>query len=260
MTREDWKRTFTHLGWIAAFFTLVAIVISAVERKQTLPVSELTIAIDPLPGGHFLITEKDVLTIINRGFGFRLEELQLGAVDVRRLERVLEEDPFIINADVFIDNKNRINTRIQQRLPALRVIDNNGLNYYLDAEGLRMPLSPNFTARVLAATGNIPPHTLDFLTMERPNKLRDLFQLAKIIREDPFYQAQFEQVHVNNRGEFVLAPKVGDHIIILGTIDQAERKLRNLKIFYHEGLPYEGWRKYETIDLRFDGQVVAKKR
>jgi cell division protein FtsQ len=35
--------------------------------------------------------------------------------------------------------------------------------------------------------------------------------------------------------------------------------LNRLKIFYKEGMPYEGWRKYETINLKYSGQVVCKR-
>jgi cell division protein FtsQ len=67
-----------------------------------------------------------------------------------------------------------------------------------------------------------------------------------------------EQIYVNNKGEFVLAPMLGDHIILFGYYKDAEEKLRKLKIFYKEVLPYEGWRKYDTIDLRFRGQVIGR--
>ena len=60
----------------------------------------------------------------------------------------------------------------------------------------------------------------------------------------------------------ILAPKVGYQIILLGRYDpeRIERKLKRLKTFYREGLPYKGWREYRSFDLRYEDQVVAKKR
>jgi cell division protein FtsQ len=82
------------------------------------------------------------------------------------------------------------------------------------------------------------------------------------LRTDDFLGALVEQVYLNNKGEMVLAPKVGDQIILLGRYDpkRVDRQLRRLKDFYREGLPYRGWRAYRSFDLRYEDQVVAKKR
>jgi len=139
----------------------------------------------------------------------------------------------------------------------LRIIDDNGLDYYLDSEGMKLPLSKHFTARVLVATGNIPPHSPDFLQRKK-HLLKDLFQLAKLILADEFLKSLLEQIYVN-QGEFVLIPKVGDQKILLGKFENVEDKLERLNIFYQKGIPYEGWQKYKTINLKFKNQVVCGK-
>ncbi|MEL6274057.1 MAG: cell division protein FtsQ, partial [Bacteroidota bacterium] len=70
-----------------------------------------------------------------------------------------------------------------------------------------------------------------------------------------------EQVYVNNKGELVLAPKMGDQVIYLGTYDEVKtpERLARLKVFYAKGLPYEGWRKYKSFDLRYADQVVCQR-
>ena len=58
-----------------------------------------------------------------------------------------------------------------------------------------------------------------------------------------------------------LIPKLGDQIIDFGYPDEnIQDKFKRLSVFYQDGLPYEGWNKYKSISLAFDGQVVAKKR
>jgi cell division protein FtsQ len=90
------------------------------------------------------------------------------------------------------------------------------------------------------------------------NVIKDLFALSNDLRNDEFLHAQIEQVYVSSNKEFVLVPMVGDQKIIFGHYEDALDKFQNLKIFYKEGLPYEGWRKYRRIDLRYRGQVVCK--
>lgn len=94
------------------------------------------------------------------------------------------------------------------------------------------------------------------------NQLRQLVELAHHLRNDEFLDALVEQIYIKTNGEFVLAPKVGDQVIHLGRYKKeiTQERLRRLKIFYREGLPYEGWRKYKSFDLRFSDQVIARKR
>ncbi|MCB0565637.1 MAG: cell division protein FtsQ [Phaeodactylibacter sp.] len=252
-------RTLKRIGWVALLFAAAIVVISAVERKEASLVSELSVEIEPLPDGELLINGQDVRLAIERSFGYRLEGMPIGSIDILRLEQALEAEPFIIDADVYIGANNRLKVGIVQRQPILRIMDKNGLNYYLDANGIKMPLSKHFTAKVIVATGNLPPHEPEFLNRKR-NTLKDAFLLTKMILEDEFLNALVEQIHLSNRGEITLVPKVGNHKIIFGTFGPAAKKLKRLKTFYKEALPYEGWNKYSEISLQYDGQVVCKKR
>ena len=161
------KQSIQRIVWIAALLLIIAIVVSAVEYKEGLSVNEVHIEIAPLPDGNSLINQGDILITIERTFGFTLPGMPLGVVDVERIERVLKDEPFILDAEVFVDALQNVNISVSQREPILRIIDNNGLNYYLDKDGVRLPLSPHYTARVLTATGNIPPHTPDFLEKKK---------------------------------------------------------------------------------------------
>lgn len=249
--------TIKRLLWVAMLFVSAAFVISAVAKKGASPVQEVNIEVAPLQDGNLLITGDDIRLTIERSFGFPLENLSIARVDVDRLERVLEAEPFILDADVFVDARNKVNIKVEQRLPVLRIIDHNGLNYYLDGSGSRMPLSPHFSARVIVATGNIPPHVPDFRE-KKDYLLNQIFDLAETIRKDAFLFPFIQQIYVNNRSEITLVPTVGNQKISLGWCRNVEEKLENLKIFYQEGLPYEGWQKYRHIDLKYDGQVVCK--
>lgn len=259
MNQPDLIRTVKRLSWIVLGFGALIVILSAIETKQGKTINGMPrIKITPLPDGNSLLNDGDILTILDKSFGIDFEDTPISSIDITRVERVLEEDPFILNADAYINALNELHIEVWQREPVLRIMDNNGLNYYLDIEGNQMPLSPHFAARVPVATGSLPPHVPKFYEREK-YLLRDVFELTKLLRNDPFYAALVEQIHVNQRGELTLVPKVGRQKILFGTFDKAEDKLRRLKIFYQEGMPYEGWRKYKTINVKFDGQVVCEK-
>ncbi|MEL6639321.1 MAG: cell division protein FtsQ [Bacteroidota bacterium] len=253
------RQMFKRLLWIAMGFLVAALILSAVERKSTRNANEVLIQIRELPDGNTLVNREDILLTLERSFGHRLVGVPLGAIDMNRVERVLEEEPFVLNADAFIDAAGKIHIELTQREPILRVIDKNGLNYYLDPSGRKMPLSPHFTARVLVATGNIPPFVPDFQKRKR-HVLKDLFALTNTILDDDFMRVMVEQVYRSETGSYTLIPKLGYQKIVLGPYEAIDEKLERLRVFYREGIPYEGWQKYSTINLTFDGQVVCKRR
>lgn len=259
MNGIDYFKFGKQILWLAAVVAVTIFIVSAIEQKEASPVQGVFVNIEPLDKDDLLITNEDVLLSIDRSFGVPLEGIPISNLNVARLERVLEEDPFILDANVFVDAKNYVNITIEQREPIIRVVDNNGLNYYLDKDGFRMPLSKHFTARALVVTGNLPPYTPDFLEKEN-HGLKNIFELADKLLGDEFFSAQIEQVYVSNTREIVLSPKVGDHQILLGKYNDIDEKLEKLVTFYKHALPYEGWNKYKTINLKFKDQVVCEKR
>lgn len=249
---------YDRVAWVVFLLVTGLLVLSAVSRKKDSFAENLEVEVVPLADGAKLITEKDVKNALAKAFGNTLEGTQIRDLEVERVERSLEEDPFVLDANAFVDAQTVLHVRIQQREPLLRVLDNSGGNYYLDKNGAKMPASKNYAARVIVATGNIPPYTPDFQEKKK-HKLKDLYALTNRLLADEFLANFIQQIHVNSAGDILMVPLVGDQKIILGTMSNLESKLRRLKIFYREGMPYAGWQKYETINLKFNGQVVCKK-
>ena len=52
---------------------------------------------------------------------------------------------------------------------------------------------------------------------------------------------------------------LGNEKILVGGNENISEKLNKLKFFYQEGLRYEGWNVYQTIDLKNKDQVVCRK-
>lgn len=88
----------------------------------------------------------------------------------------------------------------------------------------------------------------------------DLFELTKIIRQNNFLQALISQIYVNSKGEFDLIPQLGKQIIHLGSIENIEKKLNKLEIFYKKAMMKAGWEKYATINLEYKDQIVCTKK
>ncbi len=89
--------------------------------------------------------------------------------------------------------------------------------------------------------------------------LKDIYYLVNYINRNNFWSAQIDQIFVDSNNEIDLIPRVGNHIVHLGTADNYEGKLRNLQSFYDKVLPEVGWNKYSTINLAFRGSDSLQK-
>jgi cell division protein FtsQ len=78
--------------------------------------------------------------------------------------------------------------------------------------------------------------------------------------DDDFWQEQTVQLNVLNDGTLELVPRVGNHIVYLGTPTGIDKKLERLRKFYKYGLSHAGWDRYERINVEFDNQIICKKR
>lgn len=253
------KLNYNKVLWTAGLFILAIVVIAAVKRKSGAEIVEIVANIKPMSNGFNLIHQADVESILHKGFGFTLRGVHFDELDVSRVERVLEADPFIQDAEAYVDGGNNLQLSIVQREPLIRIIDGHNENYYLDKEGVKMPLSKHFTARVVVATGNIPPYSPDFLKRKK-YLLKDVYELGIKISENEFLNPLVEQIYVNKEGDILLIPKVGNQKILIGNIENIDDKLFRLEQFYKKALPFEGWDEYSLINLKFRNQIICKKR
>lgn len=70
---------------------------------------------------------------------------------------------------------------------------------------------------------------------------------------------QIEQIHVLPDKNIELVPRVGDHVIYLGKLDDFERKLKQIR-YSEKGLNKVGWNKYSRISVEFGNQIICTKR
>ena len=94
MDNKELVKLLKRLSLVGMLFLAAAIVISAVENRDASKAGTLQIEIAPLETGNWLIQPADVMLTLDRSFGFQLEGAPLKAINVGRMEKVLEADPF----------------------------------------------------------------------------------------------------------------------------------------------------------------------
>jgi cell division protein FtsQ len=152
----------------------------------------------------------------------------------------------------------KLHVYVKQREPLFRVINQHGESYYVEKSGMKIPFLQNYPIRVPVLSGMIE-ETMSDSSYVKSRLLQEAMLLFAEIRSDVFLDAQIEQVYVDKFKDLLLIPKVGNHTIVMGNTERLSDKLHALKLFYHEALNKLGWDIYREIDLRYKGQIVARK-
>lgn len=260
--RETLKRLIAFAGGLF----LLGILFTAIEYKFNSTSEQFNVNIEPIDGKYF-ITKEDVGNLIKETFygetTRKIEDLlgdeTLKRINLKSLEEVVDNFPWVLESDVFVDAQNNITIDIIQRKPIMRCFDVKNNSFYVDENGVQMPVSERATSRVIVASGNIQAPRLSVEADTLYNVVDSLHKMVQYIRQDTFLTAQIEQIYVEKNQDLTLIPKVGDTELIFGDLTFMEEKFRKLKIFYLEAMPYEGWRKYDKLNLKYKKQVVGVK-
>ena len=262
------KKILNIVIWIFLVSGLVVSLAFVEIEQKKMKCSSLQIEINHEDGNYFVEAEDVKSIIFNTGDSVKNQAL--GDIKIAYLEKIIDNHASVANAQVFKTIDGQVKVRVKQRFPILRVFNARDESFYIDQEGYFMPLSSNYTSRVLVANGRIYAGTEmlnkinvhDLMRVDSIAKktiVDDLFILAKYISADEWRKAQFQQIYIDENGEFELIPRVGNHRILIGDITDIEEKIEKLKTFYIEGLSKTGWNEYHTINLKFKNQVVCTK-
>jgi len=150
-----------------------------------------------------------------------------------------------------------LHVSVFERQPIARVFNTAGNSFYIDSAGYQLPLLETYTAKLPVVTGFTAAKKLG---RRDSTTLQGLKELVRVITKDEFWNAQVGQIDITPEGKFELIPVIGSHTIKLGYAENIEQKLKNLMVFYKQVLPKAGLAKYNTLDVQFEGQVVAVRK
>lgn len=247
-----WRR----IGWLASAVALLYVTIAASIVVDELAVSEININLNKNAKVYFL-NEADITGYLDE-LNVKQAITPVGDIDLRQLERMIESNPYVADADVYVDALSRLQVRVEQRVPVLRIMNSNGVSYYSDARGNKMPLHPKFTPRVIVAAGQVTASDrVEDTTGQK--QLNDLVWLTENLLSDEFFSHLIEQIWVDENQEIHIIPMIAQQDILLGTVDDVNIKLQNLKSFYTK-TDVCRLNNYSQLNLKFKNQIVAVKK
>lgn len=184
-------------------------------------------------------------------------------VQLRAMETCLKSHDLIKAVNCTLSENGEVNISIEQRLPVVHIKSYWGGDYYMDED-----------AKVLSSNGYASNHIIASGYISSNYAKIGIVPLAKTIKKNDFWNNQIEQIHILKDKGIELVPRIGDHIIYIGSLphyknkqkndkaieDFLNKKLTRLEKFYRYGLSEAGWNKYDYINIEFNNQIICTKK
>ncbi len=238
------RRVLIIFKWMLAISLLVVLLTFTNESQAVQEISLNKIEIQESPD-DFVNTQIVLNYLKNKSL--RFDSMLATDFNKEILEDLLASHPAIREVEVFTNQKGEMNIIIEQKKAIVRIKSNTD-DYFLDEDGGKMPLSDNYTPKLVVATGDI-----------RTEHHFEIYSFIQQINKLEFWNAQIAQIHFE-KDKILLIPRVGNQKINIGGFDNILQKLDNLYQFYKVVMPVKGWQTYSDINLNFNNQIVCVRK
>ena len=194
---------------------------------------------------NLFITNETVSKLLIQNCG-GVKNVPKETLDLNELEKALKSNPMVKTAEVYVAVNGSLSAKIEQKTPIARVSTN--ASYYIDDEGLFMPLSKNYSARVPLVTGYV-----------EKNNLNSVYKVASKINDDEFLKKHVIEIHQDLNSNIFLRLRKYEFIVQLGDVSFLDKKVNNLKAFYKKNLKDKTLSNYSKVNLQFENQVICTK-
>lgn len=173
------------------------------------------------------------------------------AVDLQKIEDRLSGVVNIEDAMVERMPDNTIRLTVTPMIPVARVFDFKGNSYYINRDGKRLTANAQYHLDVPVISGNF----------DEAHSPAELIPLVEFLHSDPDWNAITSQVMVDpHTRDIILVPLIRGHVVNLGDTAGIPDKLTRVMAMYRKVMPIKGWEFYDTISVKWAGQVVASRR
>jgi cell division protein FtsQ len=174
----------------------------------------------------------------------------IGSINVKSIESHLGKMNNFEEVQCAMLSSGKLCIRVLPLVPELRIFTSNGNSYYINKEGKRIDAKADFFTDVPIAAGN-------FSQKLKPS---DLLPIVRYINANSTLKSLITMIYVKSPTNIIMVPCIRGHVINFGDTSRIKDKFDNLLTMYRQVMPYKGWNTYDTISVKFKGQVVASRR
>lgn len=183
------------------------------------------------------------------GYPRKIVGAPLTSINTLEIENYLKSLNNFEDVKCFITTSGYLSVRITPMIPEIRVFDGNK-SYYLNKDGKRIPSNAEFFADVPVVAGRFSKRLSPALALP----------VVRFVQNDSVLRHLVAMVVVKDADNIMLIPRITGHVVNFGDTMRLGEKRKSLLTAYREIIPSRGWNYYDTISVRFRGQIVASRR
>jgi len=238
------KKVLKYLFFILLVVSLSLLYSFASERNLQKKVKDIKIEFLGENTNFLTISMVDKLLIQNSK---TVRNLKKSVIDLYGLEDQVNKNPYVAESSVFMHINGTIKTIVKQRSPIARVLHED-TSYYIDKQGVKIPLSLIHSARVLLISG-----------VDTSEDFIEIIALVTTILDDDFLKKEIVEIHKLDNEEYQFSVRSGNYKIDFGKLINIDIKFKKLKAFYNKAFLDKTIHEYKTINVKFHNQVVCTK-
>lgn len=230
----------------------------ALKRQQSRVVNSIRIEIENEAENHF-VDDAEVENAISVGKNNLVYMRWLDSVSLDKLERRVEQIPFVKKAEVSLDLANNLFVQVELVKPVARVLaGGSDFDRYIGSDGEVLPTSEKYTSKVITVDGP-GSRKMAYAGFMADSNCRAILSLMRTIHEDKFWSAQITHMTIDKNNQITLSTQVGGQEIEFGPPADAAEKLEKLMAFYEKIVPTRGWNAFRRVSVKFRNQIVCQK-
>lgn len=178
-----------------------------------------------------------------------LAHLPVSQLNLKKLERYLRGFSNFETVECALTSMDKLRIQVVPMVPEVRIFDGNK-SYYINKDGKHIAADATFFADVPVVTGrfsrSLPPQTV--------------LPVTRFIARDSLLRHLVGMVEVRDADNIILIPRIRGLVINIGDTTDLPYKRRSIAAAYRQILPRRGWETYDTVSVKFRGQIVCTRR
>ena len=192
------------------------------------------------------VSEQELFTLLKQHNAYPVGEY-LHRINLQHMENIIRQHPMVRTAECYTAEDGTARIRVTQRVPLLKVVTADEA-YYIDTDRRKMPLRSSIHDTVPVAMGKVG--------FEMASTV--LADFAEWVQEDDYWRARIEAIDVRLPKQVCIKQTGKQEDLMIGDLMGYAGKLEKAEVFYRRTASMEKPR-YRTLDLRYRGQVVARR-
>ena len=252
MRNWPWKKIFITTAWILFGAGVMVVFGAAMNKKGKHSCKGIEVVLKT-PTIDVFIEEKDIRQLLEQTF--HITGTAISKLPLRSMELLLKNNPWIADAEIFVDNNDQLHAIIEERQPIARIFTLQQNSYYIDSSGVHLPLSDKMVARVPVFTDF--PSDQAVLSVPDSLLMQDILSISRYIAADSFWMAQASQIAIVTGNQFEIYPLTGRPIIRMGNGSNLEEKFHKLDAYFRSDYFKLGYTLYPLIDVQYSRQLIG---